>query len=77
MKNYKAAIIFALVNLLITFLPLECITFMPDIFDFSKLDSQDYFGLIIGAVSSIFGIMMAVIILSVEFFKERLTKKTT
>ena len=74
-ENYKPIIIFALVYLLITFLPLECVAFMPDIFNFSKLDSQDYFGLIIGAVSSIFGIMMAVIILSVDFFKERLTKK--
>ncbi|MDQ1858484.1 hypothetical protein [Chryseobacterium sp. WLY505] len=74
MKNYIVTIIFVVIYLLIIFLPLEGIAFMPDIFDFSKLNSQDYFGLIIGAVSSIFGIMMAVIILSVEFFKERITK---
>ncbi|HAT3994133.1 TPA: hypothetical protein I9Y78_003380 [Elizabethkingia anophelis] len=61
----------------IALLPLrwmDKIAFMPDFLVFSKLDSQDYFGLIIGAISSIFGVMMAVIILSVEFFKEKLNK---
>ncbi|MDV3560369.1 hypothetical protein CMU69_12555 [Elizabethkingia anophelis] len=61
----------------IALLPLrwmDKIAFMPDFLVFSKLDSQDYFGLIIGAISSIFGVMMAVIILSVEFFKEKLNE---
>ena len=36
-ENYKPIIILALVYLLITFLPLECVAFMPDIFNFSKI----------------------------------------
>ncbi|MFK7101063.1 hypothetical protein V3471_08740 [Flavobacterium oreochromis] len=75
MKDYIATIVLVTIYLLLVFSPIDCIAYIPDAFDFSKLDSQNYFGLIIGAVSSIFGVMMAIIILSIEFFKEKLTKK--
>lgn len=62
--------------LLILFTPIaQKYAFVPDYLNFSKLQSaDDFFSLIIGAIASIFGILMAVIILSVEFFKEKLDK---
>lgn len=56
------------------FIPLEDFAFIPDFLNLSKLNTQNYFGLIISAVASIFGILMAVIIISVEFFKEKMNK---
>jgi hypothetical protein len=62
---------------ILLFTPLvKNIAFIPDYLNLSKLDSKNYFGLIIGAISSVFGILMAVVLLSVEFFKERLSKNT-
>ncbi|MFY0630466.1 MAG: hypothetical protein JXR05_08800 [Flavobacteriaceae bacterium] len=52
----------------------EKIAFIPDYLNLSQVKSKDYFGLIIGAIASIFGILMAVILLTVEFFKEKLDK---
>ncbi|MBU2907574.1 hypothetical protein KO529_22420 [Arenibacter algicola] len=55
--------------------PLARITaFLPDYLNLSQVNSKEYFGLIIGAIASIFGILMAVIIITLEFFKERLNK---
>ncbi|MFB9057174.1 hypothetical protein ACFFU9_10520 [Mariniflexile ostreae] len=53
---------------------IEWIAFIPDYLNISSINPQDYFGIIIGAISSIFGIVMAVVLLSVEFFKERISK---
>lgn len=52
----------------------DYIAFIPDYLNLAKLDAKNYFGLIISAISSIFGILMAVVLLTVEFFKERLNK---
>lgn len=52
--------------------PLNRVAFIPDYLNFGKLDAQSYFGMIIGAVASIFGVLMAVIIISVEFLKEKI-----
>ena len=52
----------------------ERFSFIPDYLNLSQVNPRDYFGLIIGAIASIFGILMAVIIITVEFFKERLQK---
>lgn len=40
-----------------------------------QLNPKEYFGLIIGAIASIFGILMAVVLLTVEVFKEKLKKE--
>ncbi len=52
----------------------EKLAFIPDWLNLEKLKPKEYFGLIIGAIASIFGILMAVVLLTVEFFKERLSK---
>lgn len=76
-KENKLFFITATIYILIAFTPvIDWIAFLPDFLNISKLNSQDFFGLIIGAIASIFGVLMAVIILSVEFFKERLDKSS-
>lgn len=50
----------------------EQIAFIPDWLNLEQINPKEYFGLIIGAIASIFGILMAVILLTVEFFKERI-----
>ena len=50
----------------------ENIAFIPDLLNLEQLKPKEYFGLIIGAIASIFGILMAVVLLTIEFFKERL-----
>ena len=52
----------------------ENIAFIPDLLNLEQLKPKEYFGLIIGAIASIFGILMAVVLLTIEFFKERLNK---
>ena len=50
------------------------LAFLPDWLDLHEVDPKEYFGLIIGAIASIFGIVMAVILLTVEVLKERLNR---
>jgi hypothetical protein len=70
-------IILPLIYVLIMATPLiEWLAFIPDYLNISSISSRDYFGIIIGAIASIFGIVMAVVLLSVEFFKERISKDT-
>jgi hypothetical protein len=60
--------------ILITTPLVEKIAFIPDNFNLSKVNPKDFFGLIIGVIASFFGILMAVIILTVEVFKEKISK---
>ncbi|WP_306012844.1 MULTISPECIES: hypothetical protein [unclassified Allomuricauda] len=48
--------------------------FIPDYLQLINVDPREYFGLIIGAISSILGILMAVVLLYVEFSNERLVQ---
>lgn len=73
-RKYWIFYLTGILYILLITVPLDNIAFVPDFLNLSKLDSQNYFGMILGAIASIFGILMAVIILSVEFFKERLSK---
>ncbi len=66
---YSTIIIFSI----LTITPLvEKLAFIPDYFNLSQVSPKNYFGLIIGAIASIFGILMAVVLLTVEIFRERL-----
>lgn len=47
---------------------------VPDYLNLTKSNPSDYFGLIVGAIASILGILMAVVLLTVEFSKERLVR---
>ncbi len=68
-------IILPLIYVIIMITPLiDLIAFIPDYLNISNVNPQDYFGIIIGAIASIFGIVMAVVLLSVEVFKERISK---
>lgn len=53
---------------------MDYIAFVPDYLCLMSQNSQDYYGLIIGSIASILGILMAVVLLSVEFLQERLPK---
>lgn len=77
LKEKWMLIALPLVYLIISFTPIiEKFAFIPDFLNLELINPQDYFGLIIGAIASIFGIVMAVVLLTVEFFKERLNKNT-
>ena len=52
----------------------EKIAFVSDYLKLSKVNPKDFFGLIISVIASFFGILMAVIILTVEVFKEKISK---
>lgn len=66
---YSTIIVFSI----LTLTPLvEKLAFVPDYFNLSQVSPKNYFRLIIGAIASIFGILMAVVLLTVEIFRERL-----
>lgn len=44
----------------------------PDFLNLSKVDLQNYYGLIISTIASIFGILIAFVLLAVEVLKEKL-----
>lgn len=50
------------------------INFVPDFVNIGRLKPNEYFGLILSSIASIFGILMAVILLTIEFSKERINK---
>ncbi|WP_109435649.1 hypothetical protein [Aquimarina sp. AU119] len=63
------------VYIIIGFTPLiGKLSFVPDWLKIYRLNPQDYFGMIIGAIASILGILMAVILLTVEFSNQKLTQ---
>ncbi|MBD0780118.1 hypothetical protein HPE56_20155 [Maribacter sp. ANRC-HE7] len=73
LKKRYVAFIPPVIYLIISFTGLaEQVAFVPDYLNLSKSNPSDYFGLVIGAIASILGILMAVVLLSVEFSKEKL-----
>ena len=70
--NRLVLIVFLIYLIFISTPIVDLIGFIPDYFHLSKLNSQDYFSLMIGAIASIFGIIMAVVIIAIEFSKERI-----
>ncbi|TDE44326.1 hypothetical protein E0I26_08100 [Flavobacterium rhamnosiphilum] len=52
----------------------DYINILPDFVNIQRFEPKEYFGLILSSISSIFGVLMAVIILTIEFSKERLNK---
>jgi heme/copper-type cytochrome/quinol oxidase subunit 2 len=76
-KKKWLLIVTPLIYAIISLTPIsEKYAFLPDWINLSKVDPKEYFGLIIGAIASIFGIVMAVVLITVEFFKERLNNNT-
>lgn len=73
LKKRYVAFIPPIIYLIISFTGLaEHVAFVPDYLNLSKSNPSDYFGLVVGAIASILGILMAVVLLSVEFSKEKL-----
>lgn len=71
-KNY---LIFLLVFIYIVIIfTADYINFLPDFANIQRFEPKEYFGLILSSISSIFGVLMAVIILTIEFSKEKLNK---
>lgn len=72
-KKYYLLFILVLVYFLIVIFA-NYIDFLPDLINIQKFNPKEYFGLILSSISSIFGVLMAVIILTIEFSKEKLDK---
>ncbi len=75
LKQRYIAFIPPVIYLIVSFTDLaKYLAFVPDYLNLSKSNPSDYFGLIVGAIASILGILMAVVLLTVEFSKERLVR---
>lgn len=66
-----------LLVLIFTYSLLRYISFsvVPDILEISSLKASDYFNVVIGATASIFGILIAVVLLTFELIKNSLFRK--
>lgn len=88
MQPMKAKVIeFLKKNYLLLFIPVSIslikligisttITFVNDFLNLEEKEPKDFFMLILGSVASLFGILIAFVILSVEHSKERLVNNT-
>lgn len=75
LRNRYVAYIPPIIYVIVSFTGItKRFAFVPDYLNLSKATPSDFFGLIVGAIASIIGILMAVILLTVEFSKERLVK---
>jgi len=71
--SLKLAIIFLIELVLIIFLSVTKIEIFPDLFGVYKIENKDsYFDLIVGSLSSLSGILIAVFLIAFEILKQKL-----